>query len=62
MLEAVSLGPLRGDGALLRIEQMSGGAILVEQGALDPAPHRLETDALLTAGMTVALAARREEV
>ena len=98
ILKAVSLGPLHGYGVLLRIEQISGGAILVEQGALYPALHRLETDGLLAtewgtsdnnrrakfyslttagrqrlreesqgwqrlaAGMTAALAARREEV
>jgi transcriptional regulator len=47
ILKAVSLGPLHGYGVLLRIEQISGGAILVEQGALYPALHRLETDGLL---------------
>jgi PadR family transcriptional regulator, regulatory protein PadR len=98
VLKATSLGPLHGYGVLLRIEQISGGAILVEQGALYPALHRLETEGLLAtewgtsdnnrrakfytlttdgrqrlreesqgwqrlaAGMTAALAARREEV
>jgi PadR family transcriptional regulator, regulatory protein PadR len=47
ILKAVSLGPLHGYGVLLRIEQISGGAILVEQGALYPALHRLEADGLL---------------
>jgi PadR family transcriptional regulator, regulatory protein PadR len=49
ILKAVSLGPLHGYGVLLRIEQISGGAFLVEQGALYPALHRLETDGLLAA-------------
>ena len=36
ILKAVSLGPLHGYGILLRIQQISGGALLVEQGALYP--------------------------
>ena len=36
ILKAVSLGPLHGYGVLLRIEQISGRALLIEQGALDP--------------------------
>jgi transcriptional regulator len=42
ILKAVSLGPLHGYAVLLRIEQMTGGALLVEQGALYPALFRLE--------------------
>jgi len=41
ILKAVSLGPLHGYGILLRIEQISGRALLVEQGALYPALFRL---------------------
>ena len=44
---AVSLGPLHGYGVLLRIEQITGGALLVEQGALYPALFRLEARGLL---------------
>ncbi|HET9166140.1 MAG TPA: helix-turn-helix transcriptional regulator, partial [Candidatus Angelobacter sp.] len=40
ILKAVSLGPLHGYGILLRIQQISGGALLVEQGALYPALYR----------------------
>ncbi len=47
ILKAVSLGPLHGYGVLLRIGQISGGALLIEQGALYPALHRLETQGLL---------------
>jgi PadR family transcriptional regulator, regulatory protein PadR len=47
ILKAVSLGPLHGYGVLLRIEQISGGALLVEQGALYPALYRLERQSLL---------------
>jgi PadR family transcriptional regulator, regulatory protein PadR len=48
ILKAVSLGPLHGYGVLLRIEQVTGGALLVEQGALYPALFRLEHRGLLT--------------
>jgi PadR family transcriptional regulator PadR len=42
ILKALSLGPLHGYGVLLRIEQMTRGALLIEQGALYPALYRLE--------------------
>ncbi len=47
ILKAASLGPLHGYGVLLRIEQISGGALQIEQGALYPALHRLEHQGLL---------------
>jgi transcriptional regulator len=47
ILKAVSLGALHGYGVLLRIEQITGGALLVEQGALYPALFRLEHRGLL---------------
>ena len=49
ILKAVSLGPLYGYGILLRIEQISGGALLIEQGALYPALYRLVHKGLLKA-------------
>jgi len=49
ILKAVSLGPLHGYGVLLRIEQISGRALLVEQGALYPALFRLVRQGLLKA-------------
>jgi len=42
ILKAVSLGPLHGYGALLRIEQISGYRLKIEQGSLYPALYRLE--------------------
>jgi len=42
ILKAVSLGPQHGPGVLLRIEQISGTALVIEQGALYPALYRLE--------------------
>ena len=47
ILKAVSLGPLHGYGVLLRINQISKGALLVEQGALYPALFRLVRQGLL---------------
>ena len=49
ILKAVSLGPLHGYGVLLRIAQISGQALLVEQGALYPALFRLVRQGLLHA-------------
>ena len=48
ILKAASLGPLHGYGILLRIEQITHGALLAEQGALYPALSRLEHQGLLT--------------
>src|SRR5215831_3831507 len=47
ILKAVSLGPQHGYGVLLRIEQITGGALQIEQGALYPALYRLEHRGLL---------------
>jgi PadR family transcriptional regulator, regulatory protein PadR len=49
ILKAVSLGPLHGYGVLLRIGQISGQALLIEQGALYPALFRLVGQGLLKA-------------
>jgi len=42
ILKAVSLGPLHGYGVLLRIQQISGEELIVQQGSLYPALYRLE--------------------
>ena len=47
VLKAVSLGKLHGYGVLLRIQQISGGALLVQQGALYQALARLEHQGLI---------------
>jgi PadR family transcriptional regulator, regulatory protein PadR len=68
ILKAVSLGPLHGYGILLRIEQISGRALLIDQGAL-----RLVRQGLLRGTsqnnrrarfyqLTSALAAQPEEI
>ena len=49
ILKAVSLAPLHGYGILLRIGQISGQALLIEQGALYPALFRLVRQGLLKA-------------
>jgi PadR family transcriptional regulator, regulatory protein PadR len=49
ILKAVSLGPLHGYGVLLRIGQISGQTLLIEQGALYPALFRLVRQGLLEA-------------
>ncbi len=47
ILKAVSLGAEHGYGVLLRIEQITGNALSIEQGALYPALYRLEHRGLL---------------
>jgi len=59
ILKAVSLGPLHGYGVLLRIGQISGKALLIEQGALYPALFRLVRQGLLKASWGVSENNRR---
>jgi PadR family transcriptional regulator PadR len=47
ILKAVSLGSLHGYGVLLRIEQISGNSLHIQQGALYPALYRLEQQGLI---------------
>ena len=47
ILKSVSLGELHGYGVLLRIEQITGGALVIQQGALYPALYRLERQGLI---------------
>jgi PadR family transcriptional regulator PadR len=47
ILKAVSLGPLHGYGVLLRIEQISGDRLEIQQGSLYPALYRLERQGLI---------------
>jgi PadR family transcriptional regulator, regulatory protein PadR len=44
ILKAVSLGKLHGYGVLLRIQQISGEQLVIQQGSLYPALYRLEHD------------------
>jgi PadR family transcriptional regulator, regulatory protein PadR len=47
ILKSVSLGSHHGYGILLRIQQITGGALTIEQGALYPALARLEHQGVL---------------
>ena len=47
ILKAISLGDVHGYGVLLRIQHISDGAILVQQGVLYPALYRLERKGLI---------------
>jgi transcriptional regulator len=47
ILKAVSLGRVHGYGVLLRIGEITDGALQIQQGALYPALYRLEHDGLL---------------
>ena len=49
ILKALSLGELHGYGVLLRVQQITGGKLGVEQGALYPALYRLESQGHLEA-------------
>ena len=49
ILKSVSLGSEHGYGVLLRIQQITGGALTIEQGALYPALARLEHQGWLEA-------------
>jgi PadR family transcriptional regulator PadR len=48
ILKAVSLGPLHGYGVLLRIQQISGNLLEIQQGSLYPALYRLEHQGWIT--------------
>jgi len=48
ILKAVSLGPLHGYGVLLRIQQISGEQLEIQQGSLYPALYRLEHHGWIT--------------
>lgn len=48
ILKAVSLGPLHGYGVLLRIQQISGDRLQIQQGSLYPALYKLEHQGLIS--------------
>ena len=49
ILKAVSLGPLHGYGVLLRIQQISGEQLNIQQGSLYPALYRMESKGWIAA-------------
>ena len=49
ILKAVSLGGLHCYGVLLRLQQLTGGQLQIQQGSLYPALYRLEHQGLIAA-------------
>lgn len=49
LLKTLSWGPMHGFGVLRWIEQTTGQRLQIEEGALYPAPHRLEQKKWLSA-------------
>lgn len=47
ILKAVSLGGLHGYGVLVRLQQLTGGRLQIQQGSLYPALYRLERQGLI---------------
>src|ERR1700704_199304 len=47
IVKAVSLGGLHGYGVLLRLQQITGGQLQIQQGSLYPALYRLERQGLI---------------
>src|SRR5687768_7623274 len=48
ILKTLSLSPMHGWGISLRVQQISSGALEMNQGSLYPALQRLEKDGLIT--------------
>ena len=53
ILKALSLGEQHGYGVLLRVQEITGGALALEQGALYPALYRLERQGFVDASWGV---------
>ena len=59
ILKALSWGPLHGYGVARWIEQVTGDELLVEEGSLYPALHRLQARGLVTSQWNVSETNRR---
>lgn len=59
ILKALSWGPRHGYGIARRIEQLGGDDLLIEEGSLYPALHRLQARALVTSQWTISETNRR---
>src|SRR3954470_16245191 len=59
MLKALSWGPLHGYGIARWIEQITEDDLLVEEGSLYPALHRLQARGLVTSQWTMSETNRR---
>jgi transcriptional regulator len=62
ILKALSWGPLHGYGIARWIEQVTGEELLVEEGSLYPALHRLEEEGWIKARWTTTDTGRRARV
>ena len=47
IMKAISLGGLHGYGVLVRLQQLTGGQLQIQQGSLYPALYRLESQGLI---------------
>jgi transcriptional regulator len=59
ILKALSWGPMHGYGIVRWIEQVAGDDLLIEEGSLYPALHRLQARGLVTSKWTVSDSNRR---
>jgi PadR family transcriptional regulator, regulatory protein PadR len=59
ILKSVSHGPLHGYGIARWIEQVTGDDVLIEDGSLYPALHRLQAMKLLTSAWAISDSGRR---
>ena len=59
ILKALSWGPMHGYGIARTIEQITGDELLIEEGSLYPALHRLQARGLVTSHWTVSDTNRR---
>jgi len=59
ILKALSWGPMHGYGVNRWIEQIAGEDLLIEEGSLYPALHRLQARGLVTSQWTVSDSNRR---
>lgn len=62
ILRGVERGPMHGYALARWIEQRSEGALLIEEGSLYPAVHRLERGGLLRGAWVLAESGRRARV
>jgi transcriptional regulator len=59
ILKALSWGPLHGYGIARWIEEITGDELLIEEGSLYPALHRLQARGLVTSQWTLSDTHRR---
>ena len=59
ILKALSWGPMHGYGVGRWIEQVAGDDLLIEEGSLYPALHRLQARGLVTSQWTISDSKRR---